>query len=822
MSIKSALKQYLETPIKGGYKTSYGGKREDNVGEREKRLLNHIQSFLNATESLPSAGSPTDKREELLKQYVSLAQGQPHAGHPERKNQELLKAYADSSGHLPSASGPQDGVKDAVEKFAQVSQGLPSAGREKSGLDARVQQFVQSSQSMPSPMAQRVKSDDAGSSIPLVKEAVEKVKYDGGQHLHFIHNAFNGGEIDPFILARFDQPRYQTGSVLLENFIPMPQGGLQKRPGFEAVSLAGPSHNGEGKSRLFPFIFSAADSCVMEITSTGSNSTLNIYFSDSSSHSTGLNLPYTSNDLDDIQITQSADVVYIVHRNHKPAKIMRYGRTDWRYATLKFTPAISTPSINRLEIDGSSSDPETTYKYAITAIDSFTGQESKMSAVKEITAKRLSSTYKIKIYVNGMSNVSEFRIYKYRGGVYGYIGSINVSTSGSLVFEDNNIEPDTEDTPLEYKDPFTGAGDYPSVVFLHQQRLGFAATNNRPLTVWLSRTGEYESLAASTPPEDDDAIEVTLAANQANRIIWALSDRNVLAVGTEGGEWILSGTDGAALTPKDLSFQAQTYHGSEDNRQPFLRAGSSLLYLQRGGHVAREFGYNFASDKYESSDLSLLARHILRINRIISWAWQSEPYSIAWCVLEDGTLAGLTYMKEHEVIAWHRHISEDGLFKDCCAIPSIDGIYDVFFVCFRNGKNYIEKLMLYYDYGGSNLTFVDGVNKKEFTSKCIPCLPESNVQNGNSFMRVKKINAIKVKVINSMPFKARVGSGALLPVPIRDYKVGFVREDCWAVPMGAGWRDGDRVEIICQGPDPVTILGLITTLELSEWSGGNK
>ena len=130
-------------------------------------------------------------------------------------------------------------------------------------------------------------------------------------------------------------------------------------------------------------------------------------------------------------------------------------------------------------------------------------------------------------------------------------------------YDDKNIGADTEDTPIEHKNPFEGSGNYPSQVFFHQQRLGFAATANRPITIWLSRTGDFESMASSVPPKDDDAIEVTLAATQANRIVWLQPDRNALAFGTEGSEWTLQSSEGVVLTPSTVSFQLQTTNGGE-------------------------------------------------------------------------------------------------------------------------------------------------------------------------------------------------------------------------------------------------------------------
>ena len=52
--------------------------------------------------------------------------------------------------------------------------------------------------------------------------------------------------------------------------------------------------------------------------------------------------------------------------------------------------------------------------------------------------------------------------------------------------------------------------------------------------------------------------------------------------------------------------------------------------------------------------MTLLAEHITE-NGITEMAYQQEPDSILWCVREDGVLAGLTYQRSENVIAWHRH-----------------------------------------------------------------------------------------------------------------------------------------------------------------------
>jgi len=639
--------------------------------------------------------------------------------------------------------------------------------------------------------------------------------------LFVVKNVLNGGEISPHMGARFDQPRCQTGNEYLLNMIPLPQGGLTKRPGMK--HMGEPLHT--QAVRLVPFVFSSRESRILEFSGTADRLTMRVWMPDGTLAGAPfmLNLPgWTGNDLEGMSFAQSADVIFLAHTAHVPAKISRYGDTDWRYEIINWMPSIASPVIILAGTVGSIPSGEnsrTSYSYVATVIDAETGEESMASgAVTVENAAPLTQTYYVAVTIQAVEQASEYRVYKKKGGVYGYIGRVLQPEDGeNPVFEDRNMGADTEDTPPNARNPFHEPGLYPGVVFLHQQRLGYAASLYQPLTIWLSQAGNFESMAASIPPADDDAIEVTLAATQANRILWCQSDRNTLAVGTEGGEWILSGTEGGALTPSDLSFQPQTYHGSQGGL-PVLRAGNALLYLQRGGRVVREYGYTFSADRYESSDLSLLARHMLRDSPVKAWAWQGEPYSVVWCVLESGELVGLTYMREHDVVGWHRHETA-GQVRDVTAIPGEDGNHQVWLVVERNGGMRIETLAPFFEGGDPALAVhTDGREKATFAARCVPCLPESSLENGSTFLRIRKLNAIKCRVLHSRPFLARVGDGPALPVPVRGADYAVVAD--WALPLGAGWRDGDRLELIFDGPEPVTLLGMVIVVELAELAGG--
>ena len=72
-------------------------------------------------------------------------------------------------------------------------------------------------------------------------------------------NVLNGGEISPLLRGRVDQPRYSTGAREMSNFVPMPQGGVTRRPG---TRYLGTALGDDG--RLVPFVFSATQGRMLE------------------------------------------------------------------------------------------------------------------------------------------------------------------------------------------------------------------------------------------------------------------------------------------------------------------------------------------------------------------------------------------------------------------------------------------------------------------------------------------------------------------------------------------------------------------------------
>ena len=125
--------------------------------------------------------------------------------------------------------------------------------------------------------------------------------------------------------------------------------------------------------------------------------------------------------------------------------------------------------------------------------------------------------------------------------------------------------------------------------------------------------------------------------------------------------------------------------------------GEVVLFVQRSGKKLRELQYEFSSNGYKSSDLTVLADHITN-GGIVDVAYQQEPHSILWAVRTDGLLLGFTYNREQDVLGWHRHPIGGNAIVECIEhIPNPNGTQDDLWLIVRrtiNGqtKRYIEYL----------------------------------------------------------------------------------------------------------------------------------
>jgi hypothetical protein len=235
---------------------------------------------------------------------------------------------------------------------------------------------------------------------------------------------------------------------------------------------------------------------------------------------------------------------------------------------------------------------------------------------------------------------------------------------------------------------------WPSQVAFFRERLVFA-TNQ---TIDMSVAADFENFSdrnTSGEVSADMAIAIEVSSDTVNTIEW-LSPSDGLLIGTAGGEFVCGEvTTDEPLGPGNVKITQQSLFGSKSVIP--CQIGDQVIFIQRSGRKARELTYDFGSNGYKSSDLTVLSEHI-SASGIVDIVYQQEPHSIIWAVRDDGLLIGFTYNKEQEVLGWHRHpIGGNGIVECVESIPNPNGTQDDLWMIVRrtiNGqtKRYIEYL----------------------------------------------------------------------------------------------------------------------------------
>lgn len=535
--------------------------------------------------------------------------------------------------------------------------------------------------------------------------------------------SFCAGELSPALYARADTVRYATGLKTCRNFAVARYGGVYNRPGTAFIAEVKDSTK---TVRLIEFIFNADQTYVLEfgnlyirffyqqapieVSAVSAWDSGTAYVIGDLVSAAGVNYyaiaagtnhavsdtaywypltgtiyeipsPYVEADLATLQFEQSADVLTIVHPNYAPRDLDRTAQTTWTLTTTLNTPSIDAPT--GLSTNGGAGS---TTKWKVTAVKDETLEESLPSSIVS-SSDTPSSTNIIAVSWASVSGAESYNVYRKINDIYGFIGN-----AGSTSFNDDGVTPDISDTPPKTRTPFGSTGNYPSTTGFFQQRQIFANTNNNPEKVWCSRTGNYHNLTYRSPLQDDDAIVFTPAGQRVNEI------RHILDLGKLV---LLSAADASEVRPALVGGGHQVADGDADGvlRPTAInmrnQGNRSAIYVQARGSIVRDLRYDVQLDGYDGNELSIFSPHLVDGYEITDLAYAETPHSIVWLVRDDGTLLGLTYLHEQQIVGWHRHDTGDGdEFEDVCVIPegTEDGVYVVVKRTINGStKRYIER-----------------------------------------------------------------------------------------------------------------------------------
>lgn len=552
-----------------------------------------------------------------------------------------------------------------------------------------------------------------------------------------IQRGFAGGELAPVLHARADSPRYSDGLRTCRNFLVLRHGAAANRPGFRFIGeckttssnvqlrrfvhatpnesilvevgvnyfrfykngalilVNGPAWNiatpyvaGDIVSRLGVIYYAI-------VANIGQNPPISptvwypLEFAPLSLDAI-LEVPtdYTTDPLIG-GWEQSGNVITITHRLHDPRELVYFSDTQWALRLANTEPTTAAPTNLALVAGGAGSER---VAYVITAAGLGSYEESLISNVaSDSTAAAPTAAAPNALTWDAPTDpVEEWYVYKDVGenGVFGYIGT----AKGAEEFRDTGLVPDYNVTPPLDRTPFVSADTRPHVAAHYAQRRFYGGSNAAPDVIEGSRIGFVNNFGISSPIQDDDALTFRFVGYQQHAIRHMRGLKRFL-VFTDGGIWTV-GKPNEPLAPTTLGADQETYAGVAADVGPVV-IGNSVIYLQARESIVRDVQFDQQVEGLNGRDLTLFATHLFDGHTIDGMDYAETPHSIVWCVRDDGTLLGLTYVRELNVWGWHHHDTTNGDFERVCTVPESDG--DAVYVIVNRTINaasvrYIERL----------------------------------------------------------------------------------------------------------------------------------
>jgi len=622
------------------------------------------------------------------------------------------------------------------------------------------------------------------------------------QPVQILKPTFSGGEFAPSLWSRVDLQRYASGCRTLRNFFVHPHGGASNRPGLQFI--AKPKYS-DKKSRGVGFEFSTEQVYSIEfgeyycrfymnggqiiapVTTAAWASGVVYYIGDfvkvssiiyrsktnhtsnGTTHNTPpgnttdweasdiyeIETPYTEDDLDELKFTQSADVLYITHRDYYPRTLTRYSHISWR---LELYPFEDGPFMQQNVLEALTLTPS-----AVTGTITLTAASALFNAL------HVGALFKLEHYIEGQAYTGAFTgtgsgTSLKCGGTWRIIthgtwtgkikveksidGGTNWTTirvfSSADDYNPNTYGTEDEDAPFLVRvtchsytsgtinvdlttDAFVQAGivkiaTYSSPTSVTATVLtdigAAAATSDWSEGAW----SDYRGYPATVGFYQDRLVfasskhepQTTWTTKTSNYINFGRSDplvdsdgitinlpsrkmnaiRHLIPLGE-----ILAFTSSSEWSIGPGNNASITPTSVSQKLQGYrgcsevtpVVIGNRMIFVQPKGSIVRDLVFDWASDSYGGDPLSLLSNHLFQNHQIIDMAYQAEPDSVLWCVRDDGILLSLTYLREQEVVAWAWH-DTDGTFESVWSIPG-ETYDEVWFVIKRGNERFIERMV---------------------------------------------------------------------------------------------------------------------------------
>lgn len=568
-------------------------------------------------------------------------------------------------------------------------------------------------------------------------------------------NNFSSGELSPTLEGRSDLKEYSNGVSELSNFIPLKDGGIQRRSGTKiypkntiiAEDGAFFAHEGDISGRRF-------FSLTVKYVTGDALGTVECH-----SHSTS----NTGNSLQDLTVVQSPVTSFVTDRFKEIVKAFPFlDYRTWNSIQIFDAIILTHPSgLLPTLIIAKSTNFELHEYLPYAAIQQSEGRalafpsfDTSSTNVEQVTitgggtiatftSNITNPDRKIGDYIKVLNGGNEF-IYRITAELF-----VNAFTITPVV----NSAGDVAATTNWVYSSWSHELGFPRSCSIYQQRVCFGGTDNEPSVVWFSNVENLFLLINNKLPQDSasdisgldyfgvdiasDPFSVTMASNITTTITWMNSDR-VLQVGTGTAEYVISPIDGV-FDRSHVDISAQTFYGSRGGAT--VRAQNEVLFASRNGKEIRANRFAFQNGGNTSRLMSVLSREMVyhnlndtsRYDSVFTKSVYQTSRGTVWIITGHGSLIGLTLEESSGTLAWHKHnLGNDGKVIGMCVLPTSEGNSDALFLNVERldpaGDIYYSTEMLLDEYAYD--TVVGEAEKAVFldASSCLIPFPDGELR----------------------------------------------------------------------------------------------
>ncbi|WP_440913515.1 hypothetical protein [Candidatus Pelagibacter sp.] len=509
----------------------------------------------------------------------------------------------------------------------------------------------------------------------------------------YTQTTFTQGEVGSFIKGRAELGIYRAGLETCENMILLPQGGVDRRRGFEFISanldtstlsdgstdvVTGSFHT---QSRLIPFKFGEGQEYVLIVepadSSISSTAKIHVYYNDSrvaviTDGVDGNSFSITTDNIADIRFAQTFDVMIMVEQSMPPIQLVRgTAHDDWAVSDLSFD---FYPLVN--------------FNFATTLTPS-----ANTGTGINLTLSSGNYTWVDASFPNGHIGMKV----RLNAG----LATITSVTNDTVAVAD--VDEDLADTVAATGNEWeitafsnfdaTKGGGYPRSVTFHQNRLIFGGSRDKPQTIFASQSGDFFNFKPTTrvvsgtdttgEVTDDAGFVFTIASDELNLINHIISQQ-ALFIFTTDGEFDMSGEP---VTPSNVLIRQQTRYGIKSGNAEPKVVDNETMFIDKSGKQLRAFVYNFNTDAFSAKNYSLVHHTMLssatQIEYLKNYKDTNTNYVVA---VNNGDLCVMGVNVERDVIGWSRWTT-NGTFLQVCEVD--DSLYAL---VTRTNGTFLEKL----------------------------------------------------------------------------------------------------------------------------------